>query len=58
MTTAPNTLMIITIEPSGKEGVTQPLIASVHSTETIFNSSKNEKPIIDTKAMIIFSILG
>ena len=58
MTTAPNTLIIIIVEPSGKDGVTQPFTALFHSIGTKFNSIKNENPMIDTNAMMIFSILG
>ena len=58
MTTAPSTLMTIIIEPSGRDGVTQPLIALFHSIGTKFNSIKNENPMMDTNAMMIFSILG
>ena len=49
---------MITIEPSGIFGTVHPEAADDHSTGTICNSIKKENPIIDTNAMIIFSILG
>ena len=58
MTTAPNTLMITSMEPGGKSGVTQPAAAPRQSTLTRVNSYKNEKPMMDTKPMIQRSILA
>ena len=57
ITTAPNTLMITKSEPLGMLGVTQPLAAAPQSRGTIIISAKKDRPIIDTKPIIIFSSL-
>lgn len=56
MTTAPNTFMITGMEPAGKDGFTQPVSASPQLTCTRQISAMNERPISDTKPMMIFSI--
>src|SRR5665647_410227 len=57
ITTAPNTLIIISIEPLGKVGVTQPKTALFQSICTNESSYKNDNPITDTNAIIHFSII-
>ncbi len=49
--------MIISIEPLGNDGVTQPAIAPFQSIFTNESSYKNESPMTDTKAIIHFSII-
>jgi len=56
ITTAPNTLMTINIEFSGKLGVTQPTRAEFQLISTNDNSYKNDNPMIETKPIIHFSI--
>lgn len=55
ITIAPRTLMIIGIEPNGKEGTKQFLRASYHWNFTIINSIMKESPISATKPIIHFS---
>ena len=57
ITTAPKTLIITTIEPFGKDGVIHPVIAEFQSICTNDSSYRNDKPMIDTKAIIHFSII-
>ena len=56
ITTAPSTLIITIIEPLGNAGVTQPVIALFQSIFTNESSYKNDNPIIETNAIIHFSI--
>jgi hypothetical protein len=56
ITTAPKTLIMTTMEPFGKDGVTHPAIAPFQSMDTKESSYKKDKPIIETKAIIHFSI--
>ena len=56
ITTAPSTLMIISILPWGISGTTQERIATGQSISTKNNSYRNESPITDTKAMMALSI--
>jgi len=44
------------IDPSGIEGTTHEIPARTQSISTKLNSYKNERPMIETKAIIIFSI--
>ena len=57
MITAPSTLTMIALEPSGKVGTTQPAPALAQSTWTMASSARNEMPMIETNPMIHFSIL-
>ena len=57
ITTAPNTLIIINMEFSGKVGFTQPVRAAPHSTSTNISSYRNDSPMMETNRIIQRSIL-